>query len=83
MPRSSKRKRVSHIQDDVPDEDDAPGVSVPPEGDEGGKLDIIKPEQQEESVETNGRLEVEAELWDSFREEFHEGTRCFSSMTYD
>ena len=83
MPRSSKRKRVSHVQDDVLDEDDAPGVSVPLEDDEGTELDIIKPEQQEESVETNRRLEVEAELWDSFREEFHEGTRRFSSVTYD
>jgi hypothetical protein len=83
MPRSSKRKRVSHVQDEFPDEDNAPGVSVPPEDDEEMELDVIKPEQQEESVGANRGLEVEAELWDSFREEFHEGTRRFSSIVYD
>lgn len=83
MPRS-KRKRASRVQTDILDEDNAPGViSVPPEDDEGFELDTTKPELKEESVEANPRLEVEAELWDSFREEFHEGMCRFSSMFYD
>ncbi|KAI9455562.1 hypothetical protein BJY52DRAFT_1279527 [Lactarius psammicola] len=70
MPRSNKRKRVSRVQAEILDEDDAPGVvSVPPEDDE---LDTEKPEPKEESVEASHRPEVEAELWDLFREEFHE-----------
>ncbi|KAF8270371.1 hypothetical protein EI94DRAFT_1723065 [Lactarius quietus] len=73
MPRSSKRKRVSRVQDEVPDEDDAHGVvSVAPEDGEGTELDPIKSEHRGESVDVNPKLEVEAELWDSFREEFHE-----------
>ncbi len=76
MPRSIKRKRASRVQAEIPDEDDTPGVvSVPPEDDE---LDTEKPEYKEESVEASSRLEVEAELWDLFREEFHEGMRRFS-----
>jgi hypothetical protein len=83
MPRS-KRKRASRVQTDIPDEDSVPGVvSVPPEEDEEFELDTAKPELKEESVEANPRLEVEAELWDSFREEFHEGMRRFHSMIYD
>lgn len=79
MPRSSKRKRLSRAHAEVPNEDNAPGVeSVPPEDDEETELDTIKPEHQEESIGANHRLEVEAELWDSFREEFHEGMRRFS-----
>ena len=81
MPRSSKRKRLSRVQ---ADEDNAHGVeSVPPEDDEETELDTIKPEQQEESIEASSRLEVESELWDSFREEFHEGMRHFSWIIYD
>ncbi|KAH9057162.1 hypothetical protein EDB83DRAFT_2225038 [Lactarius deliciosus] len=68
MPRSNKRKRVSRVQAEIPDEDDAPGASVP----EDDELDTEKPVHKEESVEVNPRLEVEAELWDLFREEFHE-----------
>lgn len=83
MPRS-KRKRASRVQTDAQDEDSAPGVaSVPPEDDEGVELDSVKPEYKEESVETNRRPEVEAELWDSFREEFHEGMRRYFSTVYD
>ena len=81
MPPRSKRKRTSRVQTDIPDEDNAPGVvSVPSEDDEGFELDTAKPELKEESVEANPQLEVEAELWDSFREEFHEGMRRFCSI---
>ncbi|KAH8983586.1 hypothetical protein EDB86DRAFT_2966390 [Lactarius hatsudake] len=68
MPRSNKRKRASRVQAEIPDEDDAPAASVL----EDDELDTEKLEHKEESVEVNHRLEVEAELWDLFREEFHE-----------
>ncbi|KAH9171530.1 hypothetical protein EDB89DRAFT_1971730 [Lactarius sanguifluus] len=60
MPRSNKRKRASRVQAEIPDEDDAPGASVPEDEEE----DTEGPEHKEESVEVNRRLEVEAELWD-------------------
>jgi hypothetical protein len=72
MPRSSKRKRA-------PREEEVEVVSVP--GDDGEpELDIEEPECKEESGDANHRFEVEAEIWDSFREEFHERTFPSSSI---
>jgi hypothetical protein len=80
MPRSSsKRKRAPRIQTEIPDEEDLEVVSAA--GDDGEpELDSEKPEGQEENGDTNlgHRFEVEAEIWDSFREEFHEGDVPFS-----
>lgn len=74
MPRSSsKRKRAPRIQTEIPDEEDVEVVSVA--GDDGEpELDSEKPEGREENGDANPghRFEVEAEIWDSFREEFHE-----------
>lgn len=80
MPRSSsKRKRAPRIQTEIPDEEDVEVVSGA--GDDGEpELDSEKPEGQEENGDANPghRFEVEAEIWDSFREEFHEGDVPFS-----
>ncbi|KAN0105254.1 hypothetical protein V8E52_011242 [Russula decolorans] len=74
MPRSSsKRKRALRVQTGIPDEEDVEVVSAA--GDDGEpELDSEKPEGQEENGDANPghRFEVEAEIWDSFREEFHE-----------
>lgn len=77
-----------HWQTEFPDEVNALDiVSVPPGDDKGTELGTEKVEHQEEGVEqgveANHRPEVEVELWDLFREEFHEGMHRFSSMTYD
>jgi hypothetical protein len=72
MPRSTKRKRPPRVQTEVPDEEEVEVVSEP--GSDGEpELDIEEPERQEENGDTNHRFEVEAEIWDLFREEFHEG----------
>ena len=80
MPRSnSKRKRAARVQTEILDEEDAEVVSAA--GDDGEpELDSEKPEGQEENgdAKPGHRFEVEAEIWDSFREEFHEGDVLFS-----
>ena len=77
MPRSSKRKRAPRIQTEIPDEEDVEVVSAP--GDDGEpELDTEEPECKEENGDANHRFEVEAEIWGSFREEFHEGTFSLS-----
>lgn len=72
MPRSSsKRKRAPRVQTEIPDEEDVEVVSVV--GDDGEpELDSIKPEENGDAKPCH-RFEVEAEIWGSFREEFHEG----------
>jgi hypothetical protein len=72
MPRSSKRKRTSRVQADIPDED--VDVDSAQEGDGEPELDMEESKYQEENGDANHQLEVEAEIWDSFREEYHEGT---------
>jgi hypothetical protein len=37
------------------------------------EIDAEGSQRQEENGNTNHRFEVEVEIWDSFREEFHEG----------
>ncbi len=82
MPRSSsKRKRAPRVQTEIPDEGEYDVVSVV--GDDGEpELDIEIPEAQEENGDSDTnpghRFEVKAEIWDSFREEFHEGKVPFS-----
>ena len=80
MPRSSsKRKRAPRVQTEIPDEEDVEVVSVA--GDDGEpELDSEKFEGKEENGDANPehRFEVEAEIWDTFREEFHEGDVPFS-----
>ena len=72
MPRSSKRKRALRVlQAEIPDED-VDGVSAP-EDDGEPEMDAEESQRQEENGDANHRFEVEAEIWDSFREEFHEG----------
>ena len=72
MPRSTKRKRAPRVQTEIPDEEDVDVVSDP--GSDGEpELDTEEPECQEQNGDANHRFEVEAEIWDSFREEFHEG----------
>jgi hypothetical protein len=73
MPRSSKRKRALRVQAEVADEE-VDIASAPDDDREPGD-----PEHKGENGDTNHRLEVEAEIWDSFREEFHEGPYLFSS----
>jgi hypothetical protein len=71
MPRSSKRKRASRVpRTGITDEVDA--VSAPSDDGEP-ELDAEEYQRQEENGDANHRHEVEAEIWDSFREEFHEG----------
>jgi hypothetical protein len=71
MTRSNKRKRATRIQANIPTEDDEVDVVSAPEddGEPEGR------ENPQENGNANGRFEVEAELWDTFREEFHEGWR--------
>ena len=80
MPRSSsKRKRAPRVQTEIPDEEDVDVVSVA--GDDGEpELGSEKLEGQEQNgdAKPGHRFEVEAEIWDSFREEFHEGDVSFS-----
>lgn len=71
MPRSNKRKRAPRVQTKIPDEE-TEVVSAAEDGE--SELDTEEPEHQEENGDANHRFEVEAEIWDSFREEFHEGT---------
>ncbi|KAI0303430.1 hypothetical protein B0F90DRAFT_1710946 [Multifurca ochricompacta] len=74
MPRSNKRKRASLVQAEILDEDnEIEEVSVS-EGDGEPDLNTEEPGYQEGNtdLEANHKFEVEAELWDSFREEFHE-----------
>ena len=74
MPRSTKRKRAPRVQTEIPDEEEVEIVS-----DDGEpELDSEEPEGQEENGDANHRFEVEAEMWDLFREEFHEGTFSLS-----
>jgi hypothetical protein len=75
MPRSSKRKRATRVDVNILNEDDELGVASEPEDDGEPDLDVEKSENQDENGDANHRFEVEAELWDSFREEFHEGAR--------
>ncbi|KAF8479005.1 hypothetical protein DFH94DRAFT_682571 [Russula ochroleuca] len=71
MPRSIKRKRAPRVQTEIPDEEDVDVVSVP--GSDGEpELDTEEPECQEQNGDANHRFEVEGDIWDSFREEFHE-----------
>lgn len=85
MPRSSsKRKRAPRVQTEIPDEEDVEVVSVA--GDDGEpELDSENPEGQEENGDANPRhrFEVDAEVWGSFREEFHEGDVPFSFLIHD
>jgi hypothetical protein len=77
MPRSSKRKRATRLEANIPDEDDEVEVVSAPE-DDGElelELDIEGRENQEGNGDANRLFEVEAELWDTFREEFHECAR--------
>jgi hypothetical protein len=72
MPRSSKRKRAARVEHNIPNEDDEVEVVSAPEDDEDLELDIDRRENQRENGYANPLFEVEAELWDTFREEFHE-----------
>ena len=83
MPRSSsKRKRAPaapRVQAEIPDEEDVEVVSVAGD-DREPERDFEKPEG---SGDAKGhRFEVEAEIWDSFREEFHEGDVPFSLSSF-
>jgi len=72
MPRTSKRKRASRVlQAEIVDED--VDVVSAPEDDGDPETDAEEHERREENGDANHRFEVEAEVWDSFREEFHEG----------
>jgi hypothetical protein len=85
MPRSSsKRKRALRIQTEIPDEEEVDVVSVAGDDDGEPELDAEKPEGREENGDANPshRFEVEGEVWDSFREEFHEGDVPFSSSLF-
>lgn len=77
MPRSSKRKRTSRVQTKIPNDDEVEMGSAA-EDDGEPELDTKERENQEENGAASRRFEVEADLWDSFREEFHEGARCSS-----
>ena len=82
MPRTSKRKRASRVlQAEIPDEDVE--VVSAPEDDGEPETDAEEPQRQDKNDDANHRFEVEAEVWDSFREEFHEGAylpRVLSSI---
>ncbi len=85
MPRSSsKRKRALRIHTEIADEEEVDVVSMGGDDDGEPELDTEKPEGQEENGDANPshRFEVEAEIWDSFREEFHEGDVPFSSSPF-
>ena len=74
MPRSTKRKRAPRVQTEIPDEEEVEVVS------DDGEPELDS-EESEEGQEENGdapnhQFEVEAEIWDLFREEFHEGAFC-------
>lgn len=75
MPRSTKRKRAPRVQTEIPEEEEVEVVS-----DDGEpEIDSEEPEGQEENGDApNHRFEVEAEIWDLFREEFHESKFCLS-----
>jgi len=70
MPRTNKRKRASRVlQAEISDED----VEVVSEPEDDGEPEIDAEESQRQEENANHRFEVEVEIWDSFREEFHEG----------
>lgn len=72
MPRTSKRKRASRVrQAEIVDED--VDVVSAPEDDGEPETDAEGHQRREENGDANHRFEVQAEVWDSFREEFHEG----------
>lgn len=73
MPRSSsKRKRASRVlQAEILDEDVE--VVSEPEDDGEPEIDAEGSQRREENGDAKHRFEVEVEIWDSFREEFHEG----------
>jgi hypothetical protein len=72
MPRSSKRKRASRVSRTGVTDEELDVVSAP-EDDGEPELDEEEPQRQEENGDADHRYEVEAEIWDTFREEFHEG----------
>ncbi|KAH9977226.1 hypothetical protein BGW80DRAFT_1288047 [Lactifluus volemus] len=72
MTRSSKRKRATRIQANNPNEDDEVDVVSAPEDDGEPDLGAKGRESSQENGNVNGQFEVEADLWDTFREEFHE-----------
>jgi len=72
MPRISKRKRVSRVPTDIRDEEEIETNSAQ-DGDGEPELHTDEPEYHEENGDADHRLDVSPELWDSFREEFHEG----------
>jgi hypothetical protein len=74
MTRSSKRKRATRIQANNPNEDDEVDVVSAPEDDGEPDIGAKGRESSQENGNVNGRFEVEADLWDTFREEFHEGS---------
>jgi hypothetical protein len=68
MPRSHKRKRPPReILDEQVD------VVSAPEDDGEPELDTEDSQRQDEIGDANHRVKVETEIWDTFREEFHEG----------
>jgi hypothetical protein len=71
MPRSHKRKRPPRVQAEILDEQVE--VVSAPEDDGEPELDTEEPQRQDEIGDANHRVKVEAEIWDTFREEFHEG----------
>jgi hypothetical protein len=73
MPRSSKRKRASRVPRTGITDEEIDAVSAPSDDGEP-ELDAEGHQHQKENGDANRRYEVEAEIWDSFREEFHEGT---------
>jgi hypothetical protein len=82
MPRSSKRKRAARVETNIPNEDGEVEVVSAPEDDEELELDIEGRENQGENGDANRLFEVEAELWDTFREEFHECAHRTSWMIH-
>ncbi|KAH9967903.1 hypothetical protein BC827DRAFT_1168995 [Russula dissimulans] len=71
MPRSSKRKRVSRVPTDIPDEEEIE-VNSAQEDDGEPEIHTDEPEYQKENGDADHQLNVSPESWDSFREEFHE-----------
>ena len=72
MPRSSKRKRASRVSQIGITDEEVDVVSAH-EDDGDPELDAEDPPLKEENDDASHRYDVEAEIWDSFREEFHEG----------